>query len=282
MKIEKIAVVGTGLMGKGIAHVFAAGNYKVDIFGRRDDINKEFYEYLNKDVSKGKMTEEQRDEILSNINFYNLTTQADSLKSCDLIIETVKEDLETKKDIFSTIAKYVGPNAIIASNTSSYSIGLLAEYTPYPQNFVGMHFFSPVPLMKLVEVVESEKTDSQKALATVELVKSIDKLPILVKDAPGFVLNRGLFIMVNEAICMLHEKIAGSAEDIDNIFLNGMGMKVGPLKLADLVGVDVVYAIMQNLYEGFKTDKYKPSPLLKTMADQGKFGRKSGEGFYKY
>ncbi len=280
--IEKIGIIGTGLMGKGIAHVLAIGGFKVDVFGRRDDFSGEITEYFNYEESKGRINSQKKELILQNVNFFNLNTQAEKVSECQVIIETVKEDIVVKKEIFTSIKPYINAGALLASNTSSYLISRLAQYTPYPQNFIGLHFFSPVPLMKLVEVVEGKSTDESAVNTACTLVKSIDKLPVVVKDSPGFVLNRGLFVMINEAVTMLHEGIVGCSEDIDNIFINGMGLKVGPLKLADMVGIDVTLKVLENMYEETENNKYTPCVLLKTMFENGLLGKKAGEGFYSY
>ena len=282
MTIKSIAVVGTGLMGKGISQAFSSYGYKVNVFGRRDDAEMELQKYLDNEFKKGRLTPGQKDTIFSNISFYNINLQPEQLSQSDLIIETVKEDMDTKKEVFDVLSKYARNDTVLASNTSSYSIFKLAKNTPFPNNFVGIHFFSPVPVMKLVEVVKWEENNTEIIQTVCELVRSIDKIPVEVKDSPGFVLNRGLFTMINEAVYMLDERIANSAEDIDSIFINGMGMKVGPLKLADLVGIDVVYTIMTNMYEGFAEEKYKPCRLLKLMVDDGTIGKKASKGFYSY
>lgn len=280
--VERIAVIGTGLMGKGITHVLASYGYKVDVFGRRDNVSEEILQYFNTEQDKGRIDSLKKQSMMQNINIFNLNTQAEQIGRCNIIIETVKEDIDVKKEIFTLIKPYIKDNTIVASNTSSYLISKLAAYTPNPENFIGMHFFSPVPVMKLVEVVKGKSSDDNAVNTACTLVKSIDKLPVTVKDSAGFVLNRGLFVMINEAVIMLHEEIAGSPEDIDSIFIHGMGMKVGPLKLADLVGIDVTYKILDNLYEELKDEKYNPCILLKTMLQNGLTGKKSGEGFYRY
>ncbi|MCX7748805.1 MAG: 3-hydroxyacyl-CoA dehydrogenase family protein [Clostridia bacterium] len=282
MNINRIAVVGTGLMGKGIVHVFASHNFKVDFFGRRDNVKEELIHYFENEVKKGRLLEENKENMLANICIYNMNDHCGRFAQSDLIIETVKEELETKKRIFQLIDKDIREDTIVASNTSSYSITKMSGFLSNPQNFLGMHFFSPVPLMKLVEVVRGAKTGEKIVNHVSELVKRINKLPVVVEDSPGFVLNRGLFVMIHEAVCMLDENIAKSAEDIDNIFVNGMSMKVGPLRLADMVGIDVTYTILKNLYEGLKNDKYKPCMRLKDMVESGKIGKKSGCGFYNY
>ena len=193
MDVRRIAVVGNGLMGKGIAHVFAAKGYKVDLFGRRDDIREEMIAYFDHDIAKGRLKIEERDDILGNIDFHNIITEANFLERSEFIVETVKEDLGIKKEILEIIDQYAKEEAIIASNTSSYSITRLAQFTSKPENFLGVHFFSPVPLMKLVEVVKGEASNSEIIERVCDLINAIDKMPIKVKDSPGFVLNRGLF-----------------------------------------------------------------------------------------
>ena len=282
MIINKIAVIGTGLMGKGISHTLASFGYNVDLFGRRDEVENELFEYFNREVDKERITPEQKISILKNISIFNINLDAKKLADSDLVIETVKEDIDTKKWIFSIIDRYVNSDAILASNTSGFSITKLAEFTSYPENFVGMHFFSPVPLMKLVEVIKGEKTSDVVLQKTVKLLESIGKLPIKVKDSPGFVLNKGLGALTNAAINAYYEGIVESAEDIDNIFIHGMSLKVGPLKLADLIGIDVVYDSMLHVYEETKDEKYRPCPMLKNMVDEGRIGKKVRRGFYNY
>ncbi len=280
--INKIAVIGTGLMGKGIIHSFAASNYSVNVFGRRDSIIEELEGYFDKELERGRITSSHKEMVLSNIRAFNVNTQAEEIAENDLIIETIKEDLEAKKDMFHIITKHIRRSAILASNTSSYSISKLAEFAPYPEKFIGIHFFSPVPLMKLVEVIKGDKTDDSVIENVCGVIKKIDKLPIKVIDSPGFVLNRGLLMLLNEAAYMLSEKIVDTEEDLDNIFINGMSLKVGPLKLADLIGIDVVYAAISNMYKEFNNEKYKPCPLLASMINEGRIGKKSGKGFYLY
>ena len=282
MEIERVAVIGTGLMGKGICHVFAAAGYKVNVFGRRDDVREEILGYFDNEVKKGRVTFDRQRTILCNIDIYNINSQAEVLGENDLIIETVKEDIKAKEGVLKIISEYMKRDTIVASNTSSYTITNLAEFTINPRNFLGMDFFSPVPLMKLVEIVKGVETDEAVLKTICKIVESMDKLPIQVKDSPGFVLNRGLLMLINEAVYMLNEGIANSAADIDTIFLNGMGLKIGPLKLADLIGIDVVYAAISNMHEGFVDKKYMPCPLLKHMVDRGKLGKKTMEGFYTY
>lgn len=282
MYIKRIAVVGNGLMGKGISHMFTLYGYNVDLFGRRNDVQCNFSNYIDDEVEKSRVTSEQREGIFRNIRFYNINIQPERLSDSELIIETVKEDIQTKKEIISLINKHIDNKIFVASNTSSYSITRLAEFSSYPENFLGMHFFSPVPSMKLVEVVKGKKT-SKTAIGIIgDLLNVIDKLPIQVKDSPGFVLNRGILLLINEAVHILNENIANSVEDIDNIFIYGMGLKVGPLRLADLIGIDVIYACLTNLYEDFSSDKYKPCNLLKQMVAEDKLGQKTGVGFYRF
>jgi 3-hydroxybutyryl-CoA dehydrogenase len=282
IRVENVAVIGTGLMGKGISHVLASFGYKVYLFGRRDDVSEEILKYFNSEEKRGRIDSQKKQNILQNIKILNLSTQIENLSECNVIIETVAENMQIKKEIFTHIKPYIRDDALVASNTSSYSISKLSEFTPNPANFLGMHFFSPVPLMKLVEVVKGNSTDESVVNTACMLAKSIEKLPVTVKDSAGFVLNRGLFVMINEAVTMLDEGVADSAEDIDNIFIHGMGLKVGPLKLADMVGIDVTYTILDNLHCELKNEKYKPCALLKSKFDKGLMGKKAGAGFYRY
>lgn len=279
---ERVAVIGTGLMGTAIAHVLASYGYKVCFFGRRDSISEELLKYFDNEEAKGRIDAQKKQSILQNISSMNLNTHIKKISECDVIIETVKEDFDVKREVFCQIKPYIKDAALVASNTSSYSISKLAEFIPNPGRFLGMHFFSPVPLMKLVEIVKGSKTYENSIDAACTLIKNIEKLPVTVKDSAGFVLNRGLFVMINEAITMLHEEIAANAGDIDNIFIHGMGMKVGPIKLADMVGLDVTYTILDNLYRELKNEKYKPCILLKEKNDNGLLGKKTKEGFYSY
>lgn len=282
MEIKRIAVVGNGLMGKGIAQSFGAYGYQVYVFARRDSACDEIMEYYKNETAKGRITPQQKENLIINTSVYNIISQPQKLADCDFIIETVAEDINIKGEIFAVIAKYAREDTPVASNTSSYPISKLAEYLSNPERFMGTHFFSPVPLMKLVEVVKGEKTSEASIEAVCNVLKKVDKLPIEVKDSPGFVLNRGILLLINEATHIFNENLANSVEDIDTIFVNGMGLKVGPLRLADLIGIDVIHASLTNLYYGLKNDKYKPCSLMQQMVDKGENGKKAGKGFYNY
>ncbi|MET3618239.1 3-hydroxybutyryl-CoA dehydrogenase [Peptoniphilus olsenii] len=277
----KIAVVGSGTMGAGIAQVLAPYHEVIvrdiapeALVKAMDKIRKGF----EKNVSKERMTQDEMDKAMG-----NLTTSSDieDVKDCDLIIEAATENPTIKKAIFTELCKVCDPKTILASNTSSLSITDIGAATQRPEKVIGMHFFNPVPAMKLVEVISGKKTDPEVKDVIVELSKEIGKTPVEVEEAPGFVVNRILIPMVNEAIGIYAEGIA-SAEDIDTAMQLGANHPMGPLALGDLIGLDVVLAIMEVLYNEFGDTKYRPHVLLKKMVRAGLLGRKTGEGFYKY
>ena len=282
MKINNVGVIGAGQMGAGIAQVCATIGKKVILC----DIKKEFVENgmeaieknLNRAVGKEKISQEKMDKTLSNIS---TSINNKELDNCDIIIEAIIEDVNIKKHLFEELGKICKEGAILASNTSSIPIGILAEVSGRPHNVVGMHFMNPVPVMKLVEVIRAKTTDDETFEATFKLAEELGKIPVLVNDFPGFVSNRILLPMLNEAMFCVMEGVA-EPEAIDTVMKLGMSHPMGPLRLADFIGLDTCLAIMEVLHQDFDDDKYRPCPLLKKMVEDGKLGNKSGEGFYKY
>ena len=279
----KIGVIGSGTMGNGIAHSFASSGYNVLLHDIEDEMLSKGLETINKNLGrmlkKEIINEAQLSETLSNIS---TTTDLNQMKDRDLIIEAVTEKLDVKNSIFAKLDNITEERCILASNTSSISINELADNTKRPSKVVGMHFMNPVPLMKLVEIIKTDRT----SLETLELIKqtaiNLKKEPIECLDSPGFVSNRILIPMINEAIYTLMEGVA-TKESIDSIMKLGMAHPMGPLALADLIGLDVCLSIMNVLKDGFDGNpKYEPCPLLVKMCKEGKLGRKTGEGFYKY
>ena len=282
MAIKKIGVIGAGTMGHGISLVAAKAGYDVIIRDIKDEfVNKglsRIEKFLNRSVEKGKMTEAEKNKILSKIKG---TTKLEDLKDVDLVVEAIFEDVNVKKDIFKNLDKICKKETLFASNTSTIPITDLASVTSRPESFIGMHFMNPVPLMKLVEVIRGLRTSDQTAKIIKELAEKMGKIPVEVNDGPGFVSNRVLFAMINEAMFCLQDG-TGTAESIDSVMKLGMNHPMGPLELADLIGLDVSLNILNVLYDGFNDSKYRPCPLLKKMVQAGYLGRKSGKGFYDY
>ena len=280
--IESIGVIGSGTMGNGIAQVAARSGLSVVMRDLSDEFLKRglsaIEKSLQRDVDKERLTSEARQEIISRIK---LTTEMEDLSDVDFVVEAVNEDFEMKADIFRQLDKLTRPEVILASNTSSISITKIAAVTSRPDRFIGMHFMNPVPVMKLVEIIRGVATSDETFGSTRELAEKMGKIPVEVNDAPGFVSNRVLMPMINEAIFALYEGV-GSAEAIDQIMKLGMNHPMGPLQLADFIGLDVCLAIMNVLYDGFNDSKYRPCPLLKKYVDAGWLGRKTGRGFYSY
>ena len=282
MSIETIGVVGAGTMGSGIAHVCAEAGYNlvlVDIEQRfLDRALASIAKFTAREVERAKLAPAARDAALARIQ---PTLALDPLATCQLVIEAAIERLEVKQQILEQLDRICPPETIFASNTSSISITLLAAKTQRADRFIGMHFFNPVPVMKLIEIIRGLNTSDATCAAAKEIATRLDKTPIEVNDAPGFVSNRILMLMINEAIYTMMEGVAG-AESIDQVFRLGMAHPMGPLTLADFIGLDVCLDILHVLHSGLGDDKYRPCPLLVKMVDAGWLGRKSGRGFYKY
>lgn len=282
MEIKKVSVVGGGTMGNGICHLFAQKGYYVNLIEVNEDLaNKAISTIssnLDRQIKKEVITEKDKSETLSRIS--KVIGFDEKLQDTDLFIEAVFENKDVKLNIFNNIYKYAKPEAIIASNTSSISITELAGNNR-PGQFIGMHFMNPVPVMQLVEIIRGYSTSNETYNTIKELTQKLGKTPVEVFDYPGFVSNRILMPMINEAIFALMEGVA-SKEDIDTVMKLGMNHPMGPLTLADFIGLDVCLNIMEVLYTGFNDSKYRPCPLLKKMVLAGKLGRKTKEGFYKY
>jgi 3-hydroxybutyryl-CoA dehydrogenase len=281
--MKHISVIGAGTMGNGIAHVFAQTNFAVTLI----DVNAAQLEKalatiaknLDRQVAKGTLTEEQKTATLA-----NLTIQTDiaiGVSQADLVVEAATENMDLKLKIFKQIDEAAPANCILATNTSSISITKIAAATKRPTKVIGMHFMNPVPIMKLVEIINGYATDKTVSNTIVELSKQLGKVPCTVNDYPGFIANRILMPMINEAIYSLYESVAG-VEEIDTVMKLGMAHPMGPLQLADFIGLDVCLSILRVLQDGFGNPKYAPCPLLVNMVAAGKLGTKSGEGFYVY
>jgi len=282
MNIKKIGVIGAGQMGHGIALVAAKAGFSVILRDIKDDFVKngisKIERFLGKSVEKGKMNAEEKEKILSNVKG---TTKLEDLKDADLVIEAIFENIKIKKELFEELDKVCKKETYFASNTSTIPITDLASVTNRPDKFIGMHFMNPVPLMKLIEVIRGLRTSDETTKLIKDLSEKMGKIPVEVNDGPGFVSNRVLIPMINEAVFCLMDG-TGTAENIDNVMKLGMNHPMGPLALADLIGLDVCLDIMNVLYEGFNDSKYRPCPLLKKMVQAGYLGRKSGRGFYDY
>ncbi len=281
--MKKIAVIGSGTMGNGIAHVFAQYGYQVtliDISQAALDKGLQTIAFnLDRQIKKGTLSQIQKAEILARISPF--TSLAEGVKEADLVVEAATENVELKLKIFADMDANTRPDTILATNTSSISITKIASATQRPDKVIGMHFMNPVPVMKLVEIIRGYLTSNETTQIITELSRKIDKVPVEVNDYPGFVSNRILMPMINEAIYTLWEGVAGVAE-IDEVMKLGMAHPMGPLHLADFIGLDVCLAILNVLYEGFKNPKYAPCPLLINMVQAGHKGAKSGQGFYDW
>lgn len=282
MRNKRIAVLGTGLMGKGIAHTFAINDFHVDLYGHSEGFQEQVLVYLQYEEEKGRLTETERQKILGNLRLLKMGRDYEELRHSSLVIEAVKEDKDLKKEIFQMINQYTFPNTMIASNTSTFSITELASATKTPEKVVGMHFISPVPKMKLVEIVKGYRTEEEVVENAKAIVRQIGKNPCVVKDNPGFVFTRLFVQFVNEAANVLSEGVIDSPQQLDQMMMDGMGLAVGPLKLIDLTGVDIIYNSMKSMYDHLHDSKFSPSLELKKMMDAGFLGRKAGKGFYHY
>lgn len=281
--MKNIVVIGAGTMGNGIAHTFAQTGFKVNLV----DVSQAALEKgiatitknLDRIITKGNLTEEQKEETLNNISTF--TNLEDCVSKADLIVEAATENLDLKLKIFKQMDDLAPENCILATNTSSISITKIASVTNRPEKVIGMHFMNPVPIMKLVEIIKGYSTSKETFDTVYDMSKTLGKVPTEVNDYPGFVANRILMPMINEAIETLYNGVAG-VEEIDTVMKLGMAHPMGPLQLADFIGLDVCLAILNVMYDGFKNPKYAPNPLLVNMVTAGKLGVKSGEGFYDY
>jgi 3-hydroxybutyryl-CoA dehydrogenase len=279
--MKNIAVIGAGTMGNGIAHVFAQNGFNVQLI----DLNEAqlqkalatIAKNLDRQVAKGSLTEEQKAQTLANLSTSNSIETG--VANAELVVEAATENVDLKLKIFQTLDANAPANCILASNTSSISITKIASVTNRPAQVIGMHFMNPVPVMKLVEVIRGYSTSNEVNEKVFEISKQLGKVPVEVNDYPGFVANRILMPMINEAIYTLYEGVAG-VEEIDTVMKLGMGHPMGPLRLADFIGLDVCLAILRVMHEGFGNPKYAPCPLLVNMVTAKKLGDKSGEGFY--
>ena len=281
--MKKIAVIGAGTMGNGIAHVFAQEGFKVSLVDvSQDQLNRAIAtitKNLDRQVAKGAATEEIKSTALQYIQ--TNTSLAAGVKDAELVIEAATENVDLKLNIFKQIDEHASPDCILATNTSSISITKIAAVTSRPEKVIGMHFMNPVPVMKLVEIINGYSTSEEVTNTIVGLSKKLGKIPCIVNDYPGFIANRILMPMVNEAIYSLYEGVAG-VEEIDTVMKLGMAHPMGPLQLADFVGLDVCLSILHVLHDGFGNPKYAPCPLLTNMVTAKKLGVKTGEGFYTY
>ena len=281
--MKNITVIGAGTMGNGIAHAFAQKDFNVNLVDiSADALNKALAtieKNLDRMVSKEKITAQEKANTLANIKVYTDITQG--VKGVDLVVEAATENVNLKLKIFKQLDEICDSNTLLATNTSSISITQIGAVTNRPSQVIGMHFMNPVPIMKLVEVIRGKETSDKVTSTIMEMSKNLGKIPVEVNDAPGFVANRILMPMINEAIYTLHENIS-SVEGIDTVMILGMSHPMGPLHLADFIGLDVCLSILEVMNEGFGGKKYTPCPLLVNMVNSGKLGIKSGEGFYNY
>ncbi|WP_179349751.1 3-hydroxyacyl-CoA dehydrogenase family protein [Winogradskyella pacifica] len=281
--MKNIAVIGAGTMGNGIAHTFAQSGFKVQLIDISEDSLKRGMDTiarnLDRMVAKEKISEADKAETLGNITTF--TSTEDGVKNVDLVVEAATENIDLKLKIFKQLDAVCSENTILATNTSSISITQIAAVTSRPDKVIGMHFMNPVPIMKLVEIIRGYSTSDDVTTTIMDLSKTLGKVPTEVNDYPGFVANRILMPMINESIETLYNGVAG-VEEIDTVMKLGMAHPMGPLQLADFIGLDVCLSILNVMYDGFKNPKYAPCPLLVNMVMAGKLGAKSGEGFYDY
>jgi len=281
--MKNIAVIGAGTMGNGIAHAFAQNGYNVQLIDISEESLKNAIRTISKNldrlVAKDKITEETKTSTLNNIQTF--TQIKDGVQYASLVVEAATENENIKLNIFKELDELCPEDTILASNTSSISITKIASVTKRPQKVIGMHFMNPVPIMKLVEIIKGYSTSDAVTETIMNITKNLNKIPVEVNDYPGFIANRILMPMLNEAIYSLYEGVAGVSE-IDTVMKLGMAHPMGPLQLADFIGLDVCLSILQVLYKGFGNPKYAPCPLLVNMVAAGKLGVKSGEGFYDY
>ncbi len=281
--MKQIAVIGAGTMGNGIAHVFAQKGFKVNLIDTQAAALEKALQTIQKNLDR-QLAKNIIDEATKISTLANITTKTsiqEGVSNADLVVEAATENSDIKKSIFTQLDQYAPAHCILASNTSSISITQLANVTHRPSQVIGMHFMNPVPVMKLVEIINGQVTSEATTEAIVSLTKTIDKIPCVVKDFPGFIANRILMPMINEAIIALSEGVSDAAT-IDQIMKLGMAHPMGPLQLADYIGLDVCRNIMVIMQEGFQNDKYTPSPLLVQLVSEGKLGVKTGQGFYTY
>ncbi|MHA6248435.1 3-hydroxyacyl-CoA dehydrogenase family protein [Pontibacter sp. CAU 1760] len=281
--MKKIAVIGSGTMGNGIAHVFAQNGYPVALVDVSEEALQKALQTITKNldriIAKGNLTEEQKAQTLQNITTYS--SMQEGVQDVDLVVEAATENVDLKLKIFRDLSSFTKPGTILASNTSSISITKIASVTNEPDKVIGMHFMNPVPVMKLVEVIRGYATSDEVTNEVMELAEKLGKVPAEANDYPGFVANRILMPMINEAIYTLYEGVAG-VEEIDTIMKLGMAHPMGPLQLADFIGLDVCLSILRVLHDGFGNPKYAPCPLLVNMVQAGHKGIKSGQGFYSW
>lgn len=282
MAIETVMVIGAGQMGGGIAQIMAQAGHKTYLNDINMDIVQSRLDFieklLDKNVAKGKMTEEQKADTMKNLI---PSVDQNDAKDCDLVVEAIVENMDIKSKVFKNLDQICKPSCILASNTSSLPITEIAAVTDRPEKVIGMHFMNPVPVMKLVEIIRGLATSDETYKTIQEESLVLNKVPVEVKDVPGFISNRVLQIMINEAIYCLYEGVA-SVEDIDTVMKLGMNHPMGPLQLADFIGLDTVLAIMETLYDGYADCKYRPCPLLRQYVKAGWLGKKTGRGFYRY
>ncbi len=278
----KICIIGSGTMGNGIVQTFAVAGHEVIIKEIKEDAIERAMKSIDKSLTKlaekGKISKDEKSEIISRIKS---TTHYEEMKDSDIVIEAITENSEIKKAVFKELDQICEQKTILATNTSSLSITDIALATSRPDRVIGMHFFNPVPVMKLVEVIKGQLTSDQTFETIYNLTKDIGKEPVSIDEAPGFIVNRILIPMINEAVGIFSEKVA-SKEDIDKSMMLGANQPIGPLALADLIGIDVCLAIMETLYKEFSDSKYRPHPLLRKMARANLLGRKTSKGFYDY